>query len=704
LADPALQDRPDRTDRIAALTGSHRYLIDYLGHEVMARQTEEVRTFLLRTSILERFSASLCDAILDEGRTSSSTEVLEQLERANLFLVPLDDERRWYRYHRLFGDFLRRRLRSTQPTFVPELYLRASQWYEHQGLEDEAIEHALAGGDATRATRLLDEHAEAYVFDAQISKLIRLANRLPEEEWSKFPRLCIYYAWALQFEYQLEAAEAALACAEAHMDARMASARAPSAAFSTAQIAHHARAVRVYMAVQRGEPDRVIELASAALKALSREAVDELLVVRGAVTLGLGMGHFQLGQIEAAYRALQSALSPNQRCGNRYAVVSCIYYLMRIDLLSGALGQALANGRQGLLWIKGWSEAQGQRRPLARVSAHIHQTMALVHYERNELDEAARHIRPSTEYYELVGSRFQVQGYALLGDLLRALGEIEAAREYVDKLVQTVREKGFSLPDTPVTAMIARQRLLLSRADPSLEDLIADAVRWAETVDMKWVDKLTHNREYELLTMAQVRVAQCRAADILPLLERLVAAASRTEREGQLIAVLALQAVAHHACGQIDAAQHALSRALVLGEPEGYVRTFVDYGAPMADLLGQARARGIAVDYVDRLLSAMPGETKDEGRETETEDSSSVAHTNVGRPSSPHGRVWFEPFNDREMQVLRLIAAGLTDRQIAEELYLSINTVKWHNRQIYAKLAVGRRGQAVARAQELGLL
>jgi tetratricopeptide (TPR) repeat protein len=320
------------------------------------------------------------------------------------------------------------------------------------------------------------------------------------------------------------------------------------------------------MAVQRGEPDLVIERAHAALEALPEVAADEPPVVRGAVTLGLGIGHFHLGQTEAAYQALQSALPLNVRDGNRYAALSCIYYLMRINLLSGALGQALDNGRQGLLWVEQWSSTGARRRPLARVSAHIRQTMARVHYERDELDEAARHIRPSTEYYELVGSRFQVQGYALLGDLHRALGEIEAARECLDKLVQTVRAAGFSLLDTPVAAMIARQRLLLSRADSSLNDLLAGAVRWAETVDLESGDKLTHNREYELLTLAQVRVAQCRAAEILPLLERLVAAArgapaGPAARTGQLIACLALQAVAHHQCGQTDAAQDALRRA-----------------------------------------------------------------------------------------------------------------------------------------------
>jgi LuxR family maltose regulon positive regulatory protein len=622
------------------------------------------------------------------GRPSSrSAEILEHLKRAHLFLVPLDDKGQWYRYHRLFGDFLRRRLRGTQPALVLELYLRASQWYERQGMVEEAIEHALAGEDATRATRLLDENAEAYVFDAQVSKLIRWANRLPEEERRRFPGLCIYTAWALQFEYQLEAAESALACAEAHLDSTLPGARSPLAAFSASLIAHHARAIRVYMAVQRGEPDLVVELARAALEALPEKVEDEPRVVRGAVTLGLGMGYFQLGRTEAAYQALQSALSMTQRDGNRYAALSCIYYLMRIDLLRGALGQAFANARKGLLWIEQWSGAGGRRRPLARVSAHIRQTMALVHYERDELDEAARHIRPSSAYYELVGSRYQVQGSALLIDLYRASGESEAARECLDKLVQTVLETGFSLPDIPVAAMIARRRLLLSQGDSSPDDLLAGAARWAETVSLEPGDTLTYSREYELFTLAQVRIAQGRAAEVLPLLERLVAEAPRASaetaaRKGQLIAYLALQVVARHACGQVDAAQDALARALALGEPEGYVRTSVDHGAPMADLLRQALGRGVAVDYVGRLLNAMLVQTKDEGRKPRVRRPSSfVAPRTRGdrapqRPRAPdpapHRRRPLRPADrgravslDQHRQVVQSPALWQTERQQA---------------------------------------
>jgi LuxR family maltose regulon positive regulatory protein len=307
-----------------------------------------------------------------------------------------------------------------------------------------------------------------------------------------------------------------------------------------------------------------------------------------------------------------------------------------------------------------------------------------------------------------------VWGYAFLVDLYQAQGNVETAREVLRKLVRIHLTPGFSLPDTPVAAMIAERSLLLSRSRPDPDDLFAQAVEWAERSGLRLDDAFRHQQEYEYCTLARVRIAQGRAAEVVPLLDRLIASAESAGRNGQLIVYLALQAVAHHAGGRTDTALVALSRALALGESEDYVRTFLDLGPPMQDLLRQAPDHGMATAYVDRLLAAMEGTTKDQGRKTDSpllpqalHPSSVVGRSRAeilsepkGRPSSP----LVEPLNDREMQILRLIAAGLSDRVIAEELYLSIHTIRWYNRQIYGKLGVNRRGQAVARARELGIL
>jgi LuxR family maltose regulon positive regulatory protein len=576
------------------------------------------------------------------------------------------------------------------PALVPELYVRASQWYEAQGMVDEAIEHALAGDDVTRAARVLDEHVEAYVFNSEITKVIRWADRLPVEARAKFPRLCIYYAWALQFEYQLEAAESTLAQAEAHL----ADPTGLTESFPASQIIAHASAIRVYAALHRGEFDLAVDRALAALKVLPEQGADDMRAVRGITLLGLGLATFQWGQMEVAYQTLQSALPLNQRAGNRYAALSCIYYVMCIDVVRGALSRAITNGEKGLFWIEEWSGSGGRQRPPARLLAHIRRQMGIVHYERDDLDQAAQYLHQASEYYELVGSWHRVTSYARLTDLYHALGNVEAAREVLQKIVRIYLTPGFSVPDTPLAAMIAERHLLLSQSQSGPDDLFAKAVHWAETSGLSADDEVRYEQEYEYLTLARVRIAQGRAKEVIPLLDRLIDSAEGAGRNGQLIAYLSLQAVAHHSLDQIDPALTHLSRAVALGEPEGYVRTLVDLGPPMRDLL-QAAARRDSVPheaYVSRLLAAFSA--------VEPEVTPSPVAAQVRRESE--GLV--EPLNDREMQILRLIAAGLSDRNIAQELYLSINTIKWYNRQIYGKLGASRRGQAVARARELGIL
>jgi LuxR family maltose regulon positive regulatory protein len=436
LAALTTQDRADAGERIATLTGSHRHLIEYLVHEVMARQTEEVRTFLLLTSILERFSASLCDAVRFGQAEPSSIEILEHLERANLFLVPLDDERHWYRYHHLFTDFLRHRLHRLQPTIVSELYIRASQWYEAQGMLDEAIEHALSGGDVTRAARLLDENVKAYILvHAAVSKVLRWADRLPVEERAKFPRLCIYYAWALMFEWQLDAVEPALALAEAWATALQSPQQATS--FSVNLIAGHASAIRVYVASRKGEHDRAVDLALAFLQSLPEEEADtdEMRAVRGFVKLGLGQGYYDLGQMEAADQALENALDLCQRADARYAALGCILYLMQAQTVRGALRRAIANGEKGLLWVKEWSGPAGQGGQLARVADQIRRELGRAHYERNNLEQAATNLHQAVETFELAQSLLRVSMYVPLVRLHCALENVDGALRTLQKMV-----------------------------------------------------------------------------------------------------------------------------------------------------------------------------------------------------------------------------------------------------------------------------
>jgi LuxR family maltose regulon positive regulatory protein len=705
LAALTLQGRADKQDLIAALSGSHRHLVDYLGHEVMSRQTQEVQSFLLRTSILERFNASLCDAVLGFGKWGSgaipareavaprhpastspllhSREILDQLEVSHLFLIALDDDRQWYRYHHLFAGFLNQRLRETQPALIPDLFIRASQWYEAQGLMDEAIEHAFDSGHVKRAAMLLDDFSEALVFNAELDKVLHWAKRLPEDARAQFPRLCIYHAWALQFEYQLDSVEPTLALAEAHL----ADPASLPGSHSASHISGHASAIRIYTAIKTGELDRAVELSLATLKALPKENTEEALVVRGALTLGLGMAYLDLGQVELTYQTLQEALHLNQVTGNRYAALSSINMLINLEKVRGALVQARANAEKGLIWIDEWSRTGDRRRRPARNLALFRRELGLVQYERNELDHALTNLEKARSYFEVARSWMRFEIYAYLVDLYSALGSVDKALGYYNRLKRFYLSPGLALTGFPVGAFLAQRNLTLGQAQPDHQDLIVEAVTWAKNSDLKPTDDFGYQREYEYRILAHTLIAQQRAWEAVPLLDRLIISAEEGGRHGDLILYLSLQATAHQNTDNADLALTHLSRALTLAEPEGYVRTFVDLGQPMKDLLRIMVDKGMCLLYTSRLLDAFPAQE------------SSPAHL-----LSPTPDQLVEPLNDREMQILRLMSARFSNREIADELYLSVNTVKWYARSIYDKLGVASRREAGSRARELGIL
>ena len=725
LAALSLRDRPDKQQLILAYSGSHHHLIDYLAHEVLARQSETVQSFLTQTSILEQFNASLCDTVVglvdpdrrasdeEQGKYSESEKIghleftgismrrpvpvsqhtLDFLERANLFLVPLDNERQWYRYHHLFADFLHQRLRETRPEIIPDLFLRASQWYESRGFAEEAMEYAKKGGDDIRAARILDEHVEAFImFNAEVVRVLRWANRLPENVRALFPRLCIYHAWTLQFELQLDLVEPALALAEAHL----ADPASLPEDFSASQLRGHANAVRAYTALRRGELDQAVMISLAALKDLPRDNTQEVIKLRGPLTLGLGMAYLELGDVESAYQALRSALPTNQQAGNRYAALSCILQLIYLDSSRGALNQVDDAAQQGLLWIDEWSKSRDHHRRPARMVAHFRLQKGLVHYERNELTLATGSLRQAGDYFELVKSWLRLTVYASLVDLYHALGDGERAYEALRKLKNLSLRKDFPTHYFPVAAWIAYRNLLLSQFDPDRNNLVADSIHWTETSGLRTNDSFRFEQEFEYRTLARVLIAQGNAEQAIPLLTRLMQSAENSGRWGDMIVCLSLLALAQHAQDRTETALAYLSRALKLAEPERYVRTFVDLGPGMRDLLHVAASQGTVTSYVPTLLAAFPAQ----GARTP-----SPSHS---RPMpfshSPSPTQLVEPLNDREQQILRLMSAMLSNREISVELHLSVNTVKWYARQIYEKLGVASRREAVGRARELGIL
>ena len=681
----ALQRCQDPHGQIVAITGSHRHLIDYLVDEVMSQQSEEVRSFLLCTSILERFNASLCCALLQKP---NGREMLRALEKARLFLVPLDDECKWYRYHRLFADFLHQRLVETRPEIVSELYQRAGDWYEAQGMIEEAIEYALTGNDATRAALILDEHIEFYIYNGEVMKVLQWTDRLPVEVRRRFPRLCIYQAWALQFEHRLDAVERPLELAEDHLI----SPNGSSESFPASQIIGHATAIRAYTALKRGEYNRAVELLLAAREALPAERTHAERSLQGIIVLGLGLAYVELGQTAAACQALQSAFQLNRQSGDQYAASSCTQYLMEVGIICGDLGQALANGERGLLWIEECSSGRGQEKQLGRMLASVQLQMGRVQYERNDLSRAARNLQQGCEFYEGVQSWDRGECYLFLVDLNQALGDGGAALMYWGKLKTFSRISEISLPHNPLAAQTVRRNLLLHRARPTSNELYIEAVDWASTSGLSPEDEFNYEQESDYLALAEVLIAQDRVKEAVPLLDRLISSAEKAGRKGLLIAYLSLQAVAYHSMDMSDTALTYLLRALALGEPEGYVRTFVDLGSPMRELLHLAAERDTSDEYVARLLDAF--------RSFE-----SCTEVNPAEQPIPQmGDVLVEALSEREIQVLRLLADRLTYKEIAYDLCLSINTIKWYAKNVYGKLGVDRKDKAAARARELSIL
>lgn len=704
LAALTLEDRVDKRERISSFSGSHRHVVDYLAQEVMWRQSDEAQSFLLRTSILERFNTSLCDAVrgvapsavsetfspsLSEsaGQVLQSREILDQLEADNLFLVPLDDERQWYRYHHLFADFLMQRLRESQREIIPELFTRASQWYESQGMIDEAIEFACDGDDALRAARILDENAETLIIgNADLHNMLRWAGRLPVHIRAQFPRLCIHHAWALQFEYHLEEVEPTLALAEACL----ADPASLPKSFPAHLLSGHAAAIRTYMAGRRGRHDQCIELAQRSLSNLPDEDTPGVLLLRGAITLALAIAYKQIGDLERCYRAALSALPMNQQAGNRYAALSCLTTLIDADIKSGALNRAIANAEKGLLWIGNWFSEEGARSRPGRMLAHLRRVLGEVQYERNELKQAAVNLKKASDYYDLANSWTRFEAYAALIDLCQAKGNIDRALRYYGKLKRFSLKADVNLPDMPVHAVLAQRSLRLSWVRPDLGYLLAHAVRWADTSDLHPTDNFPYEREYEYRVLAYVLIAQERSDEAILLLDRLILSAEAGVRSGELIVYLSLQALAYNSLGQSDEALAHISRALALAEPEGYVRTFVDLGPGMHALLQLATRKDINPVYTTQLLSAFPSVPS-------AEEPVPVSQTHP----MPVSQV--DSFSDRELQILRLVSARLSNREIAEELYLSVNTVKWYARSVYDKLGVANRREAGLRAKELGL-
>jgi LuxR family maltose regulon positive regulatory protein len=683
LAAISMQGRDNWPEFIAKFSGSHRYIIDYLIDEVMARQPEEVQTFLRRTSILERFCAPLCEYVVggDKG-----LDFIDTLDRSNLFLIPLDDHREWFRYHHLFADFLSQRLRTSEPDSLPELHRRASEWYQNEGLVDEAIQHALAAGDWDRATRLVDGIAADLLVRAESNKLLKFVDQLPSDLCPDYPMLCILHAWALLFMGQLERVEPALTAVEASLKKAPG---IPNPGYVTT--------VRAYLATRQGDMLKSIELTEQALEELSKALPDRItLIFQGAAVIWLGLNHRILGNLDQARQLFMEAAGINQKAGNYYAALASFEQLADLAVVRGLLHQAVDLSRSGLELAQNWKDSGGkpQRSPMAAVGLQL--ALGTVLYQLNDLAGAAAHIQHSADLFELGEHWGRMHSYTMLAYLKQAQGEFEASAELFRKacaVEDTLNVRRSFASDRP---SLIKLRILLSRAGPEMAHLLTDAYRRFESVGVHANDEVDfcspagYPREHMYSDLACLLIALDRAAEALPLLTRLLEAAITMERHGDEIRYLVLMALAQHALGDSQTALDSLGQALALAEPQGYVRLFVDEGPPMAELLRFAISQNIAPEFASKLLAAFP---------------QNIQRTiQIEKELAANTQLLVEPLSEREIEVLRLIAEGYKYKEIAERLVVSINTVRHHTRNVYSKLDVNNRTQAIGRAKELNYL
>jgi LuxR family maltose regulon positive regulatory protein len=616
---------------------------------------------------------------------------LEALQRGNFFVVPLDDKRHWYRYHRLFADVLRMHLMAEQPDQVSTLHRRASEWYEHNGSAADAIRHALAAEDFERAADLVELVVPAIQRSRQEATVTVLGwlKALPDELVHFRPVLSVHYAWALFGGGELEAVEARLRDAERWLDTtadmreRSESPAAGMVVVDEEEFRRLPGMIAIFRAAHAQAVGDVPDTVKYARRALDLAPEDDHLMRGGAASL-LGLAYWASGDLEAAHRTYADGMARVQLAGNMTNAISSTIALADIRIAQGRLHEAMSTYEQSLRL------ATEQGEPVLRGTADLYVGMSELHREHNDLNAATQHLLRSKELGERTGllqtrSRWCVAMARIReaqGDLDGALDLLhEAERLYVIDFSPNVR---------PVAALKTRVWVAQGR--------LGEALGWAREQGLSVEDDLSYLHEFEHITLARVLLARYRSdravrsiLEAMGLLERLLKAAEEGGRTGSAIEILVLQALAHHVQGDIPAALKPLQQALTLAEPEGYVRMFVDEGLPMAQLLLKAAVRGIMPDYTGKLLAAF-----------EAEQLRSAGESPL--PIPPASQPLIEPLSQRELEVLRLFKTELSGPEIARELVIALSTVRTHTKSIYSKLNVNNRRAAVKRAEELGLI
>ena len=676
LAALSLRGRTAPSRFIAAFAGDDRFVLDYLTDEVLSRVPSETRRFLLRTSILGRLTGALCDAVT--GGVGGKV-VLESLERQNLFVIPLDDQRRWYRYHHLFAEVLLAHVIDETGEELPLLHQRASDWFADHDDPESAVRHALAAGNSERAAQLVEVAIPELRRLRREGLILRWAADLPDEAVRDRPVLATGIVGALMASNQFDGVDRRLDDIEnqlCHPDRLLIVDREE---FS--RVPAVIETYRAALALTSGDLDATMTHAEAAL---SRASTDDLLSIAAASAL-MGLALWRQGDLDAAYDAYATSADHLGRADHVADVLGCTIALADIATTQGRVRDAEASVHRAL----DVAHRADALEPL-RGTADMHVAMSLFDFERNDLASAADHLRRSDELGDAAGLPQNAYRWRVALARLRAVqGDIASAIDLLDE-AERVYVGDFSPMVQPIAATRARVLVAAGRVDEALE--------WATRSGLSTADPVSYPTEYAHVTLVRVELAEAARRGSPPrgglgLLERLISDARAGGRKGSLIELLVLRSLAHGAWGQASAAAETLETAVRLAEPESYCRTFTSEGPAMAallDALGQGHAPW---PYLQRLQAAMRGDEQLPG---------SSRKVGTGPTLRTPGAV-FEPLSVRELEILRYLGSELDGPAIARKLTVSLSTVRTHTQHIYAKLGVSNRRAAIRRAHQLGL-
>jgi LuxR family maltose regulon positive regulatory protein len=641
LAALSMRGVQDRAEFIRSFTGSNRFVLDYLFEEVFKQQSEEVRQFLLKTSVLDRFCGELCDAVTGGA---ASQDVIHRLERGHFFIVPLDQSRIWYRYHRLFRDLLLHRLQIDEGQLESRLHLRASLWFEEHGHPSEAIKHALAGEEWARAAQMIVQAQAAMLRNGEVTTLLAWCRQLPESLKFERPDLALTHAWALILIGKVQEASPILQSAK-----RMAG--------QSAQLQGEIAAAEAFIARTLGDMPRTAEFSRKALALLPEEDY----IARANLSVNLGIMTWHMGELAETERLLREGLAGSVAAENHYVAHTAQVFLGRTLASRGHLGEAKMLYEQAL--------RHSDRVPTASIAHH---DLAALHLEWGSHSKSVEHIEQASEIaLRNRNMEFQIACKIQLALINLCQGLLGAAGEALQAADALARDDDLPLL-TRARRIACRAQLALARGD------LQTARRWIGAMPAEH-DAHTFYRFLDMntarLSLAEGRTDQAR--------RRLAEAFERAERSDWGYGLLAIRVFQALAAESRDVAVGFLSDALVRAEPEGYVRLFLGEGGALIPLLNEAARRGVTPDYVGGILAA---------------------HERLPAVTPTMTSELIEPLTERELEVLNLVAAGLSNREIANNLTISLGTAKTHVHNVYGKLGAGNRVQAVARARELNLI